>query len=108
MPQLGEHPPPAHNQRSYEVTNQPAVPLGGFGVTVPRTVTPTPNQWGDNYAPRNIIQDNDEEKAVEEALRRSEEDKIRSPRRTDTGTDPDELAEAIKASREVNYRQGRR
>jgi len=105
MPNLGEHLPP-QPLPEYELDNAPRVSLATGGDNVPRTVTP--NQWANNYMPpttqpgvqqgvQQAVVPDDEHRAVEEAMRRSEQD-LRAIRRTDTGTDLNELELAYKLS----------
>jgi len=84
-----DHPP------RYELDTTPPVSLPRNGDALPRTVTA--NQWDHNYMQQGVIVD-EETTNFEEVMRRSEQDALRNPRRTNTGTDLDELELAYKLS----------
>lgn len=103
LPNLGEHLPPDRPPQ-YELDNTtPSTILSDSGDTVPRTSMPnlsnsTYMQLGRHLGLQQGYPPDDEQRAVEEALRLSQQDGRRPPRRTDTGTDPSELELAYKLS----------
>lgn len=79
----------------YELDSAPLPSPMGHGDALPRTVITS--HW-DGLPVRHKDGDDDGGASFEEAMLRSQQDTFRPPRRTDTGTDLDELELAVKMS----------